>query len=82
MRNITNVKIFQWVENNCINHKIPDLFGSPISGKIGSGISLDSSSAEASWCGTNISKLDFCRATVDGNSVKRNDSCLLNGEFT
>ena len=58
-------------------------FDSPIEGNIGSGISpLVSSSDEASWCGTKLLKLDFWRVTVDGNSVKRNDSCLLKGELT
>ena len=47
----------------------------------GSGISANSGIV-ASWLGTKIFKLDFCRATVDGNSVRRKDSCRLNGEFS
>ena len=70
------------IKSKHIKISLPLLSGSPIWGIIGSGISLDSNSVDASWCGTNMFKLDFCRATVDGNSVKRNDSCLLKGEFT
>ena len=48
MRNIPEVNLNFLNVLKIINHKIPDLFKSPISGKIGSGISLDSSSVEAS----------------------------------
>ena len=61
---------------------VPLLLNPPKLGRSGGATSQEPDTICPSGFGTKMSKLDFCRATVDGNSVRRNDSCLLKGELT